>query len=396
LKDRVEQDFSIESLFKGPITSDSLISHQILILAVPQNTFSNDEINTIVDFVNKGGSLFVMGDAFMSTNVNQILQNFGFTYNSTPIVSDSSDWDKQSFWIKDFYPNAITNGVSMFHTNWSASIDLNDTTNIFASTGSNTWRDFNNNNLLDPDETKGPFVLGCARKYGNGTVVCVGDNAFIDALFNQCDNSLLLLNILNWMKNTAIINPDPIPVELISFNCKFLANNIQLNWNTATETNNKGFEIERRLENYNWENIGFSRGKGTTTNTSHYQFTDELKNLSYNGNIRYRLKQIDYNGSCRHSNEVSIKAYLSPKEYSIFQNYPNPFNPITKINYSIPHRSLITIKIYDILGREVAILVNEEKQNGNYSIEYDGRNLSSRSEERRVGKECRSRWSPYH
>ncbi|MBM4158723.1 MAG: T9SS type A sorting domain-containing protein, partial [Ignavibacteria bacterium] len=66
-----------------------------------------------------------------------------------------------------------------------------------------------------------------------------------------------------------------------------------------------------------------------------------------------------------------------PFEYKLSQNYPNPFNPVTKIQYSLPKAGFVTLKIYDILGREVRTLVNEYKNAGRYITEFDGSNLSS-------------------
>ena len=66
-----------------------------------------------------------------------------------------------------------------------------------------------------------------------------------------------------------------------------------------------------------------------------------------------------------------------PSSFVLWQNYPNPFNPSTRINYSVPHNSFIQIKLFDILGNEVAILVSEEKQTGDYSISFNASGLSS-------------------
>ncbi len=63
--------------------------------------------------------------------------------------------------------------------------------------------------------------------------------------------------------------------------------------------------------------------------------------------------------------------------FYLTQNYPNPFNPATTINYQMPELNFVTIKIYDVLGKEVATLVNEEKPAGNYQIEFNGANLPS-------------------
>jgi len=190
-----------------------------------------------------------------------------------------------------------------------------------------------------------------------------------------------------------------VPVELKSFTGLFLNSSVQLNWTTATETNNSGFEIQRTSPlpspyqgeggeaGRGWETIGFVPGFGTTTEPKSYSFTDESIT---SGVYKYRLKQIDFDGSFIYSNEIEIATDFTPKEFVLYQNYPNPFNPITKIKYTVPnvetHRDaslqMVTLKVYDVLGNEVATLVNEEKQPGVYEVEFDshsdeGQNLSS-------------------
>ncbi|MGB5287331.1 MAG: T9SS type A sorting domain-containing protein, partial [Ignavibacteriaceae bacterium] len=71
------------------------------------------------------------------------------------------------------------------------------------------------------------------------------------------------------------------------------------------------------------------------------------------------------------------KEQLSSNSFYLHNNYPNPFNPYTKIKYFIPALSFVTIKVFDLLGKEVATLVNEEKAAGEYEIEFDGKGLSS-------------------
>ena len=164
-----------------------------------------------------------------------------------------------------------------------------------------------------------------------------------------------------------------VPVELISFNSSVVGNGIQLNWQTATEINNQGFEIYR-----NGSKIAFIDGKGTTTETQSYSFTD---NNLQSGIYNYRLNQIDFDGTQEVVGELTV--YLSiPEQFTLEQNFPNPFNPSTTIKYSIPASEFVTLKVYDVLGSEVATLVNEEKPAGSYEVEFDshsgeGRNLTS-------------------
>jgi hypothetical protein len=171
-----------------------------------------------------------------------------------------------------------------------------------------------------------------------------------------------------------------VPVELVSFNAEMVDGNVVLNWSTATETNNLGFQIEITVRSpqspiSNWENKGFVSGKGTTTERTFYSFTEKNEKP---GTYLYRLKQIDFNGTYSYSNEVEIEV-TGPKDFALYQNYPNPFNPSTTIKYAIASPNLsegealikVTLFVYDILGNEVVTLVNEEQSAGNYEVELN-------------------------
>ncbi|MBT8380662.1 MAG: T9SS type A sorting domain-containing protein [Ignavibacteria bacterium] len=172
-----------------------------------------------------------------------------------------------------------------------------------------------------------------------------------------------------------------VPVELVSFTASKDEKDIVLNWSTATELNNQGFEIQRSSDNQNFNRIGFVEGKGTTTEKQDYFFRDNTHTVE--GKYYYRLKQIDQDGSNNYSEVIEIEYNWLPTEFSLSQNYPNPFNPSTKIEFTVPvtfsgaQELLITIKIYDILGNEVVTLVNEEKPVGFYEVEFNASEYSS-------------------
>jgi hypothetical protein len=177
-----------------------------------------------------------------------------------------------------------------------------------------------------------------------------------------------------FLKGTGLI----VPVEIISFTATVIANNVHLNWSTATETNNRGFEIQRsvipsRAMNLSWEVIGFVNGNGTKTNPQNYSFVD--KNLAP-GKYAYRLKQIDYDGSVEYSDIVEATINVSEK-FELEQNYPNPFNPETIIRFQLPDNCYVKLKVYDILGNEITTLVDEEKPAGSYEVTFDASSLPS-------------------
>jgi len=171
-------------------------------------------------------------------------------------------------------------------------------------------------------------------------------------------------NTLTVFNENGIITP----VELISFTGQLEYDLITLSWITATELNNQGFEIERKTTN-EWDKIGFVNGNGTTTEMQYYSFTDNIRLVDNVDKIYYRLKQIDFDGTYEYSNEVAIEI-SQPNSYLLKQNYPNPFNPSTMIKYALGSRQYATLKVYDVLGNEVATLVNEERPAGEYEVEF--------------------------
>ncbi len=168
-----------------------------------------------------------------------------------------------------------------------------------------------------------------------------------------------------------------IPVELTSFSAVKDLNKVILNWETATETNNFGFEIERKLKNQDWVKLGFAEGQGTTTESQSYQFIDDYSFLAYEGKILYRLKQIDYDGTYDYSKQVYVDVTFIPEEFYVSHNYPNPFNPVTTIEYSLPSESNVRLSIYNSVGQEIAKLVSSLQQQGTYKIVWDASRFAS-------------------
>jgi hypothetical protein len=177
-------------------------------------------------------------------------------------------------------------------------------------------------------------------------------------------------------RSVQLIVEEVVPVELVSFNAVSAKNSVILNWSTATEVNNRGFEIERGLKQgnqINWITVGFIDGNGTSVETQNYSFVD--KNVDA-GLYSYRLKQLDYDGAFAYSQLVEVEIAV-PLDYELAQNYPNPFNPSTTIKYSIPQAGAVRIALYDVLGNEVNTIVDTYQNAGRYEISLDAAGLAS-------------------
>lgn len=167
---------------------------------------------------------------------------------------------------------------------------------------------------------------------------------------------------------------DPLPVELNSFTYQTDDNNVFLRWITGFEINNKGFEIERSTDDNIWLKIGFIKESEFSNSSNIYSFND---NNLISGTYYYRLKQIDNNGNFKYYNLNSAVIIGSPVKYMLSQNYPNPFNSETRIGFGIPKAGNVEIKLYDVSGREVKILINEYKPEGFYNINFNVSNFTS-------------------
>lgn len=164
-----------------------------------------------------------------------------------------------------------------------------------------------------------------------------------------------------------------LPVELKSFSASVASGAVELNWATATELNNRGFEIQRKSA-AGFISIAFIDGKGTTSEAHSYKFVDN--GAAFGKNI-YRLKQVNFDGTFEYSNEAEVN-FTTPSKFALDQNYPNPFNPATTITYSLAAPSKVTLSVYNMLGEEVAVLVRGQLlDQGTHSVRFDASTLPS-------------------
>ncbi len=297
-------------------------------------TISKDDPNLLIAglFVNSAdllGGLYVTTDAGASwtRKWNGAPQDVGTLLRSSAIKPGST----QDFFVG--LDNATVTNIGVWGT----------------TDGGNTWAAFNGGTMLNTYQirnlkfkgtTQATLYAGCASAVGAG----VYEYTF-----------------------------EPIPVEFTSFTADVNGYDVVLNWTTATETNNAGFSVERKINDGNWITLGFINGHGNSTEISHYSFID--RNVPF-GNYTYRLKQTDYDGTYKYSNEISAEVQ-AVNTFNLLQNYPNPFNPSTSIKYRIPSDEFVSLKVFDILGREVSTLVNQKQSKGEYTIKFNASNLNS-------------------
>jgi hypothetical protein len=167
---------------------------------------------------------------------------------------------------------------------------------------------------------------------------------------------------------------------LTGFTAAIKQNSVVLNWKTATELNNYGFEVERTLYNdpsaaAKWETLGFIKGSVNSISTKEYSFTDTT--ISGKGKFSYRLKQIDTEGKINYSKTTEISVNFIPQIYSLENNFPNPFNPGTVIKYSLPYESNVKLTVYNSLGKNVRELISEVQQPGLHDYKFNASGLSS-------------------
>ncbi|MBL1155776.1 MAG: T9SS C-terminal target domain-containing protein [Ignavibacteriae bacterium] len=215
---------------------------------------------------------------------------------------------------------------------------------------------------VDPTANVGPTLIE-----GSFTTPATGsENAQLQITYNGYTFNI---DYIYW-DNLCI--GQVIPVELTFFTAKSDNNTVTLNWTTATELNNSGFQIERS-NGGEYQSVGFIAGHGTSTSTNNYVYLDQNVEA---GTYTYRLKQIDLDGSFEYSNAVEVEV-LGLREYTLGQNYPNPFNPSTTINFSLAVDSKVSLKVFNVLGQEVASLLNGQMSAGSQKVSFDASSLNS-------------------
>jgi photosystem II stability/assembly factor-like uncharacterized protein len=297
--------------------------------------------------------------------------------------------DGGSTWQKDSLAVAYTGNINAIRM-------LNTTTGLAATSNGRVYRTTNGGTLWDTVSVPaGLPALYSIEQLNETTVAIFGDNGVY--LYSTDSGSIwakqntggtgglcsfhrydpvtqtTILYTAGIMGNVMKTSLSVLPVELASFSASISDRDVVLEWSTATELNNRGFEIQRKRDENKWETLSFVNGKGTSTKISEYRYVD--KDL-FGGTYSYRIKQIDFDGTIWYSHSVEIEIGV-PLTFGLSQNFPNPFNPTTVIRYELPVSGMVSLKVYNAMGEEVTTLVNSTKEAGSHSITFDASKLAS-------------------
>jgi len=198
------------------------------------------------------------------------------------------------------------------------------------------------------------------------TNIAVDDSFAITQGTLALDGNLLYVN--------GEVYSGPLPVELVSFSARISDTEIILNWLTATEVNNYGFEVQRFVKADDWEVLGFIEGHGNSNSPKEYNFLDSDINSA--GTYSYRLKQIDNDGTYEFSKTIEVN-FGSPIKFELNQNYPNPFNPTTTISFNLPQSGNVALKVFNSIGEEVVTLTDGFIEAGVYTFNFNAEGLPS-------------------
>ena len=330
--------------------------------------------------IDSGENWFVQLDAGISVIFKSI-------YFIDSLIGWTANINRRPFKTTDSGQNWIEQ--TQLSTNFSRDIFFVDDLNGFMVESNELYQTTDGGNTFFLNTSVSGFGFGRFSNYGSDNIFITGRKVYrsINGGMNWVDfpevqdKSLIYLGLLNIMSGYSVGNigiiykyyDETVPVELTTFSAELSDNSILLRWETATEINNSGFEIQRKeISDTDWIIIRFVNGKGTTTEKSFYSFMDVPK---LNRTYEYRLKQIDFDGTFTFSDILKIEYLID--EYKLYQNYPNPFNPTTTIKYDLPNTSEVSLIIYDILGRKIKELVNTKQQAGRYEVQFNASNLAS-------------------
>ena len=331
--------------------------------AAINNIFDNDKNSRVIEFVgSQDNNGFVYSDD---------ANNWTYISNTTQFIADWSMKTNEAFRVYFYIKSSDGDYYLVYDSGAEGSNSISGNEIYYGlgeTTKDGTWHTFQRN-------LKNDFETAVEGK----TISEVYD---------------ILIRCNGRIDDVKLEDDSALPVELTTFTSSIINNKVKLYWETATEVNNYGFEIQRQnqvssIENQDksrrWEKISFVDGNGNSNSPKNYEYVDNTVN---SGKYLYRLKQIDIDGQFKYSKTVEVDLGV-PSKFELSQNYPNPFNPTTVIKYEIPEiatfrflnngqgASFVTLKVYDVLGNEISTLVNKNQEAGNYKVNFDAGNLTS-------------------
>lgn len=300
-------------------------------------------------------------------------------YNDTEIIP-STLYTYRVYALNDSLASAYSNMITILSLNNIQAIPAPDSL-IAVQLGSRRvrllWRDNSNSELGFSIERK----VGDSISVSAYTIidsVSADVTLYIDTTL-QSDTAVYTYRVRAFNQDTVSVYSNQavssgfIPVELSGFSAQVEADRVKLHWKTVSEKNNLGFRVQRAGENQKWVSLEFIGGNGTTIEPHSYTYDDE--NILTGERYRYRLAQIDFDGSVNLSPEIKVFTGDGKEEYRLAQNYPNPFNPNTTIEYYIPKAAHVQLAIYDVTGSLIATRVNKYQEPGSYRIEFSTSDL---------------------
>ncbi|MFC2081557.1 glycoside hydrolase TIM-barrel-like domain-containing protein [Candidatus Bipolaricaulota bacterium] len=182
------------------VTRDVLEKYRVLIISAPRGGFEDEEVQEVETFVRSGGGLLILGDAGIGAPINELAAPFGIHFLEDGLLRFSSGEEDVPSYVATASDHCVTSGIEVFSGNWGTAIDSSEGTTILLQTSHDAWHDANDDGVLNLGEAEGPFVTGVALEYGEGRIVALSDNAFVDDYWDSVEgNRRLFTNAIDWL-----------------------------------------------------------------------------------------------------------------------------------------------------------------------------------------------------
>jgi hypothetical protein len=380
-------------VINGTTYDDVTVGSEITTFTPPTNSIwsgaapsSNDEVDASVTLGMKFQSSvagFVKGVRFFTHSTPSGTYRANLWATTGPNAGNSIASATFSSVTGDSWNQVLFPAPVQIQANTTYIVSYHTASGAYTSTGNGLAGSVTNGPLTALASNGGPWGPNGVYSYGaNPTFpsnTFGNTNYWVDLLFTPATFTFNLTSITDGsgcnitgspIQALNVVSADcgTLPVTLLGLSAAPKNNNsVLLSWTTATEIDNRGFEIQRSQPNGSWEGIGYVNGAGNSNNLINYTYTD--KNL-FPQVYNYRLKQEDIDGKYRYSMVVSV-TLNGTAEYKLGQNYPNPFRDETTIQYTLPAREKVTLTIFDMNGRVSKVLINGvSRDKGTHAVNF--------------------------